>query len=215
MSMTKPEIADVYRRRAGRYDLTSKLYRLLGFREGRYRRMAVQALRLAPGDTVVDIACGTGLNFPLLEERVGPRGRIIGVDLTAEMLEQARARVERAGWRNVELVHSDAAEYDFPAGVNGILSTCALTLVPEYDEVIARGAVALASGGRLAVFDLKEPARWPEWAIRGYVAISRPFAVTRDLGRREPWESVARHFPVHATQELYGGAAYLTVGEKT
>jgi demethylmenaquinone methyltransferase/2-methoxy-6-polyprenyl-1,4-benzoquinol methylase len=182
--------------------------------ENRYRRMAVEALRLAPGDTVVDVACGTGLNFSLLQAKVGAEGRIIGVDLTDEMLEQARRRVKRSGWDNVELVQTDAAAYDFPHGVNGILSTCAITLVPEYDEVIARGAAALATGGRLVVFDLKEPGRWPEWAIRAYVAISRPFAVTRDLGERKPWESIARHFPVHAMVELYGGAAYVAVGEK-
>lgn len=214
MALTKPQIVEVYRRRAPRYDWTSKLYRLLGFREGRYRRMTVEALRLSPGDTVVDVACGTGLNFPLLEEKVRPTGRIVGVDLSDAMLEEARERVDREGWANVELVHSDAAAYEFPPGVNGILSTCALTLVPEYDEVIARGKEALAPGGRIAVFDLKEPARWPEWAIRAYVAISRPFAVTRDLGERKPWESIAGHFLIHSTIDLYGGAAYLAVGEK-
>lgn len=214
VALTRSQIVGVYRRRAGNYDRTSRLYRLLGFRERRYRRLAVKALSLSPGDTVVDLACGTGLNFPLLEERVGPGGRIVGVDLTDAMLERAGERVEREGWTNVELVRQDAATYDFSPGVNGILSTCAITLVPEYDEVIARGAAALAPGGRLVVFDFKEPDRWPEWAIRTFVALSRPFAVTRDLGERKPWESIARHFQVHAVTELYAGAAYVAVGEK-
>lgn len=214
MALTRRRIVDVYRRRAANYDRTSKLYRLLGFREDRYRRLAVEALALSPGDTVVDVACGTGLNFALIEERIGPSGRLIGVDVTDAMLERAGERVEREGWPNVELVRQDAAEYDFPPGVDGILSTCAITLVPEYDEVIARGADALAPGGRFVVFDLKEPPRWPEWAIEAFVAVSRPFAVTRDLGERKPWESIARHFRVHATTELYAGAAYVAVGEK-
>lgn len=214
MALTRTEIVETYRRRAPRYDWTARLYRLLGFREVRYRRMTVEALRLSPGDTVVDVACGTGLNFPLLEEEVGPTGRIVGVDLTDAMLEKARERVDREGWENVELVRSDAAEYEFPPGISGILSTCAITLVPEYDAVIARGKAALASGGRLAVFDLKEPDGWPEWAIRAFVAISRPFAVSRDLGERKPWESIARHFAVHSTVDLYGGAAFLAVGRR-
>jgi ubiquinone/menaquinone biosynthesis C-methylase UbiE len=214
MAMTRERIVEVYRHRAERYDLTSKLYRLLGFREGAYRRLAVKALAPRPGDTIVDLACRTGLNFPLIEARIGPEGRLIGVDLTDAMLARAGGRVEREGWTNVELVESDAATYEFPPGVDGIVSTCAITLVPEYDDVIARGAAALAPGGRFVVFDLKEPDRWPEWAIRAYVAISRPFAVTRDLGERKPWESIARHFPVHAVTELYGGAAYVAVGEK-
>lgn len=214
MAMSRDTIVDLYRRRAANYDLTAKLYRVLGFREGRYRRRAIDALALEPGDTVVDVACGTGLNFPRIEERIGPGGRLIGVDVTDAMLEQARERADREGWENVELVLSDAAEYAFPSGVDGILSTCALTLVPEYDDVIARGAAALAPGGRFVVFDLKEPERWPEWAIEAFVAVSRPFAVTRDLGERKPWESIARHFPVHRTTGLYAGAAYVAVGEK-
>lgn len=214
VALSKRAVVEIYRRRAKNYDRTSKLYRLLGFRENRYRRLAVEALALSPGDTVVDIACGTGMNFPLLEEKVGSGGRIIGVDLTDAMLERARERVDREGWSNVELVRQDAATYGFPPAVNGILSTCAITLVPEYDEVIARGAAALAPGGRLVVFDFKEPDRWPEWAIRAFVLISRPFAVTRDLGERKPAESIARHFQVHAVTDLYAGAAYVAVGEK-
>lgn len=212
--MTRSQIVDVYRRRAARYDFTSKLYRLLGFREGHYRRLAVDALALSPGDTVVDVACGTGLNFALIENRIGPAGRLIGVDVTDAMLERARERVEHEGWSNVDLVCQDAATYDFPVGVSGILSTCAITLVPEYDAVIARGAAELAPGGRFVVFDFKEPERWPEWAIEAFVALSRPFAVTRDLGERKPWESIARHFRVHAMTELYAGAAFVAVGEK-
>lgn len=214
MALDKPRIVDLYRRRARDYDLTSKVFRLLGFREGHYRSLAIRALGLSPGDTVVDLGCGTGLNFPDLRARVGPAGRIVGVDLTDAMLERARGRVQRAGWSNVDLVRSDAAEFDFPQGVAGVLSTYALTLVPEYDEVIGRAQVALGPGARIAVLDFKEPAGWPEWAIRLYVELGSPFAVSRDLAARKPWESIARRFPVHAVMELYGGAAYVAVGEK-
>ena len=214
MALKKPQIVDVYRRRARSYDWTSKVYRFLGFREGHYRRLAVRALRLSPGDTVVDLACGTGLNFPRLRDRVGSAGRIVGVDLTDAMLEQAGDRIQRAGWENVELVESDAAAYEFPSGVNGIFSTFSLTLVPEYEDVIARGAAALRPGGRLVILDFKEPAGWPEWAIGLYVELGRPFGTTRDLAQRKPWEAIARRFPVHGVMELYGGAAYIAVGEK-
>jgi ubiquinone/menaquinone biosynthesis C-methylase UbiE len=106
---SKAEVADLYRKRAKRYDFTANLYYLIGLREWAYRKQAVEALNLQRGDTVVEIGCGTGLNFSLLRQAIGPEGRIIGVDLTAAMLDQARQRVAENGWSNVELVQSDAA----------------------------------------------------------------------------------------------------------
>lgn len=63
-------------------DLTSSLAYLIGFRDQAYRQMAVDALRLENGDTVVEIGCGTGRNFSKLERAVGPNGMIVGVDIS-------------------------------------------------------------------------------------------------------------------------------------
>jgi len=62
------------------------------------------------GDTVIDMACGTGLNFSLLQKAVGPGGRIVGVDLTDAMLARAQDRIKANGWSNVSLVQADAAD---------------------------------------------------------------------------------------------------------
>lgn len=78
--------------------------------------MAVDALELSPGDTVVEVGCGTGANLPLLAARVGPTGRVVGVDITDAMLERARALVLARGLRNVELVLSDARAFTYPEG---------------------------------------------------------------------------------------------------
>lgn len=77
---TTDEIVDLYRRRARNYHLTANLYYLVGFREFQLRKRAVAALGLARGATVVEIGCGTGLNFEYLRAAVGPRGRIVGVE---------------------------------------------------------------------------------------------------------------------------------------
>ncbi|MBI2892491.1 MAG: methyltransferase domain-containing protein [Deltaproteobacteria bacterium] len=206
------EVARLYGKRAARYDFESRLYRLIGFRIDRYRQMAVDALALQPGATVVEIGCGTGANFPLLERAVGRAGRIIGVDLTEAMLEQARRRVLLEGWPNVELVRTDAASFGFPSGVNGILSTFALTLSPEFDAIIARGARALAPGGRWVVLDMKMPDDWPPWLVRAAVALARPYGVTLGAGVRHPWDSFSRCLPRSWMRELYLGAAFLAVG---
>ena len=208
------ELARLYRRRARRYDVTANLYHLIGFRETAYRKAAVRALGLRAGDTVVEIGCGTGLNFPLLERVIGPTGRLVGVDLTDAMLERAQDRVRRAGWRNVELVHENAARFRFPPDVAGVISTFALTLVPEYDRVIAAAAAALAPGARFVLLDLKRSDRAPQALVRLMAWLTRPFGVTLDIADRHPWESLARHLRPRSFDELYFGFAYVAVAER-
>ena len=88
MDRLRRHLIDAYREKAKHDDITSRLYPVPGYRQRAQRRRAVQALGLRAGDSVVDIACGTGLNFPLIEEAIGPDGRIVGVDLTDAMLAQ-------------------------------------------------------------------------------------------------------------------------------
>lgn len=214
MIADKEEIFQLYRKRAKHYDLTANLYYLLGFREFAYRKRAVQNLNLHQGDAVVELGCGTGLNFPFIQAKIGPEGRIIGVDLTDYMLDKARERTQKQGWRNVELVQSDAASFRFPEKVNGILSTFAITLEPEYDRVIRDGSTALAAGGRFVVLDFKMPDHAPMWLIKLGVMIMKPFGVSLELASRHPWESVDRHSRRVGFVELFWGFAYISVGEK-
>ncbi|NIS72283.1 MAG: class I SAM-dependent methyltransferase [Proteobacteria bacterium] len=213
MIPSKEEVFQIYRKRARSYDKWVNFYRLLGARYA-YRKRAVGALNLRRGDTVVEIGCGSGLNFPLLLRDVGSQGRIIGVDLTDYMLDQARKRVEREGWSNVELVQMDAAKYGFPPDVDGIISTFAVTYIPEYDLIIENGAKALKPGTRFVILDLKRPENWPFWLTRLGVRAMSPFGVTLELGERRPWESVSRYLTNPSLTEFYMGAVYISVGEK-
>jgi ubiquinone/menaquinone biosynthesis C-methylase UbiE len=209
-----PDIVTLYRKRAKNYNVTANLYYLLGFREAAYRKRAVEALDLKPGDTVVEIGCGTGLNFPLLQDAVGPEGKIIGVDLTDAMLEQARKQIEKKGWSNVELVLSDAALYEFPQNADGILSTFALTLVPEFDKVVKNGCGALKPGKRWVILDFKMPSNWLSHLAPLAVFLTRPFGVTIDLAARHPWESIQKHMKNLNMTELYSGFVYIAVGAR-
>jgi demethylmenaquinone methyltransferase/2-methoxy-6-polyprenyl-1,4-benzoquinol methylase len=215
---TREHLIEVYRKKAKRYDITSRLYPAPGYPQRGQRRQAVRELRLGRGDTVVDMACGTGLNFSLLEEAVGPEGRIVGVDLTDAMLDQARGRIETNGWSNVSLVHADATEFDFPAGIDAILSTYALTQVPECREVIAHGAAALSGGGRWAVLDLKVPDSTPRWLAQVGTATVRPFASIDEWIARRPWNAIRTAMQETLVDvswtELFFGTAFLAAGSR-
>jgi ubiquinone/menaquinone biosynthesis C-methylase UbiE len=156
-----------------------------------WRRETIKRLNLKQGDLVVDIGCGTGLNFALLQEAIGPEGRIIGIDLTDAMLEQARLRVAKAGWKNVELMQADATHYQFPTQVDGILSTFALTFIPQAQLVIQNGCQALVPCGRWVVLDMAWPAVWPVWLhhLLFFLPFSR-YGITGEVVRRRPWQTV-------------------------
>lgn len=218
MDHTHERLIDTYRKKARHYNVTSRLYPAPGYPQQIYRGRAVRALGLRPGHTVVDVACGTGQNFPLIEQAIGPAGRIVGVDLTDAMLGQAQQRIDRNGWRNVSLVQGDAAEFEFPDGVDAILSTYALSQVPECGEVVARGAAALSGGGRWVVLDLKAPGIAPQWLTRLGMAAVRPFASIDQWVERRPWETIRAAMQEELVDvswtELFFGTAFLAAGSR-
>jgi demethylmenaquinone methyltransferase/2-methoxy-6-polyprenyl-1,4-benzoquinol methylase len=213
---TRERLIATYRKKAKHYDITSRLYPAPGYPQRAQRLRSVQALGLRPGDSVIDMACGTGLNFSLLEKAVGPGGRIVGVDLTDAMLARAKDRIAANGWSNISLVQADAAGFGFPAGVNAILSTYAMTQVPECAEVIAHGAAALSAGGRWVVLDLKLPDSVPGWLAQLGTATVRPFASIDEWIMRRPWEAIRAAMQAELADlrwtELFFGTAFLAAG---
>ncbi len=215
---TRERLIATYRKKAKHYDITSRLYPAPGYPQRAQRLRSVQALGLRPGDSVIDMACGTGLNFSLLEKAVGPGGRIVGVDLTDAMLARAKDRIAANGWSNISLVQADAAGFGFPAGVNAILSTYAMTQVPECAEVIAHGAAALSAGGRWVVLDLKLPDSVPGWLAQLGTATVRPFASIDQWIMRRPWEAIRAAMQAELADlswtELCFGTAFLAAGSR-
>ena len=212
MALSKKKVETLYQSGAKHYDLTVWLYRLIGFRIKTYRTHAVELLRLKRGDCVVEFGCGTGLNFPLIMKRIGPQGRLIGVDLTSGMLEYARKKIEAAGWKNVELVQSDIAKYKFPKTINAVLSTGVFGYVSEYDQVIKTAAQAIVPGGRMVIFDSKRPKRLPLWILKLFVFLGRSFGLTLDYFNVRPWASMKHYFQDVKLKENYGGIVYTLSG---
>ncbi|MFD1586835.1 class I SAM-dependent methyltransferase [Halorientalis brevis] len=123
-----------------------------------WRRRAADALELTSGDTVVDMGCGTGANLPHLRERVGPDGAVVGLDVTPELLDRARERVDREGWQNVHLVQADATQPPIDGPVDAVLGTFVVGMFPDPASAVADWC-ALCPGGRVALLNFQRSDR--------------------------------------------------------
>lgn len=193
----------------------------------RYREKTIDLLGSLDGATVLDIGCGTGRNFPILVPRVGDRGRIIGLDYSQGMLEQARERVESHGWGTVELVRGDAATLEgVPGGVDAIVSVWCLGIVYDLDAALRRALALLKPGGRIAIMDFgrsrpdRGPLRWL-YPLYRVVLVRAGIDAAEDLddaalqrrwnaGRRLLREELVA---VHEETYLWGGGLIIA-GEK-
>ncbi|MHA7283870.1 class I SAM-dependent methyltransferase [Arthrobacter sp. TMS2-4] len=170
-------IAEEYSRLAPFYDLVSG--EIPVYRAGRL--LGIRSLELEPGHQVLDIACGTGLNFAHLKERIGPTGTIIGIDRSAHMLAQARRKADRRGWTNIILIQADAtvsSAASLSASItsqggkalsDATLGTYALSLMTPWEAAWDTMKGLTAPSGSLCVVDMQEPAS----RIPGMTALAR------------------------------------------
>jgi ubiquinone/menaquinone biosynthesis C-methylase UbiE len=178
----------------------------------RLRSRAVERLELRRGDRVVDAACGTGLNFPLLHAYVGDEGAIVGVDLSPDMLSKAHERVRANGWRNVTLIESSVEKAAIPNGLDAALFSLTHDVMRS-PAALNNVVGSLGENGRVAALG----AKWaPRWAVPVNVIVrlvSRSFVTTLE-GYDRPWSHLEQLISDLRVEPVVFGAAYVAWGTK-
>jgi ubiquinone/menaquinone biosynthesis C-methylase UbiE len=198
-----PTGSEAYRGQAGGYDQRTEQFQ-------HWRGLLIDRLRAGPGDTVLDVGCGTGLCHPLLQEKIGPTGTIIGIDASAQMLKVAVDRVTENGWNNVQLITAPVAEAEFDIMADGVIF-CAVHDVMQSPAALANVFDHVRPGAAVAAIGGKFPAPWL-WSLRKWVTdLHTPF-ITDFTGFDQPWGQLTEHVPDLQIQQLAGGTGYLALG---
>ncbi len=125
-------------------------------RAGTIRNRAVKKMGLKKGDHALEVACGSGRNFPYLVEAVGKSGTLTGFDYSQEMLDAAKKLSQRNNWKNIKLIQGDAAQLKIKKNnFDGAVSVLGISAVPRWEKALKRCHDILRPGGKLVVCDAR------------------------------------------------------------
>jgi ubiquinone/menaquinone biosynthesis C-methylase UbiE len=177
------------------------------------RARAIARLALQPGERVLDLGCGTGLSFALIEQAIGPEGRLVGVELSPAMLAKAREKIARRGWENITLLEANAEQAELaPESLDAVLSfythdiLSSRRAVERVVRALRPGGRFVASGSRLAG---DGRGRLIDPITRAYAgtAITRPLTV-------RPWQQLEDVLGPLSIEEHLLGSSYIAYGVK-
>ena len=186
-----------------------------------FRTRALSQLPPMAGTTVLDLACGTGQNFPILAARIGAKGKIIGVDISSGMLKRARHRAHRTALPNVSLVHGDAAQLtpsDLEtqtclSAVDFVVCTYSFTSMRAWEPAFEASLNLLKPGGGYLVHDIA--------AERRTLHSTAVEIATRSHFSHQVWKPLQsrgidfRMDYIDPSANLFGGRLFVAYGTKS
>jgi S-adenosylmethionine-diacylgycerolhomoserine-N-methlytransferase len=166
-------MTNYYRIHSGIYDASRWTF-LYG------RNRVVECLRIQPGERVLEIGCGTGKNFDMIQQCLLGAGELTGVDCSAPMLRRASEKVRTHGWKNVLLIdHEYGTESIRPGGFDVVLMSYSLSMIPHWETALACAQLELRPGGRIGVVDFCKPGEssklFSDWLAVNHVRTDQPY----------------------------------------
>jgi SAM-dependent methyltransferase len=176
------------------------------------RQKAVELLDLEVGDRVLDVGCGPGGSFPYLVHAVGQSGQVVGVEISPEISINARRRIAKNGWRNVQVIEAAARDVHLTGLFDGLLMFAAADVYAS-EEALENIFPHLRENARVAAFEAK-------LSSKGLGSILNPFLrmlfnlsfSTTPRPDYEPWKILAKRVKKLDVEEYFFGLMFLTLG---
>lgn len=168
---------------------------------------------LRPGETVVDLGSGGGLDCFLASKKVGESGYVIGVDMTPEMLDKARANLKKLGFSNVEFRLGEIEHLPIADGtVDVVISNCVVNLSPDKPQVFRDALRVLKPGGRLAISDIVTDGELPAALKKDLEAWSGCLSGAQDVGDLKRLLAQTGFVNIHIEPKYFDDAALDDLG---
>lgn len=180
------------------------------------RARAAELLGLREGQRVLDVGCGPGGSLPYLRAAVGSAGTVVGVEISPEVSELARRRIERRGWSNVKVETAPAQSVVLSGQYDGLLMFAAPDVFAS-EAALAHLLPTLRAGARVVFFGAKTSSRRLGWLLNPFLRLAFPrltFAST-PVPNAEPWKPIESHLPDLVVEELLFGWMFLASGTFT